>query len=241
MAAALLRAAFNEEFSGLSGEYSSFTLHAFRPVPVSGLKISFKRQRQNIMQALEKLGIRLTEDIPVQTLLSEHFNPGLYGITGEQAERVSALRDIVAIYNSTSAKLPASVRDSRSAASLLYTTLQALGHEEVWVAFMNRNCEVTHLEMIFKGTLDETTMSCRDIVAKALSEGASAVILYHNHPSGNPSPSAADVKQTEKLRDALKVFEIGLVDHVIISRGKYYSFSDESVSSMITRTTKTRK
>lgn len=189
------------------------------------------------MQALERLGITLNEDIPVQTLLSEHFNPGLYGINGDMADKVSALRDIVTAYNSASVRLPVHVTDSRAAASVMYTALQTLGHEEVWVAFLNGDCEATRIEMLFKGSLDAATMSSRDIVAKALSEGASAVILYHNHPSGNPMPSSADIRETENLRNALKVFGIGLVDHLVISRGKYYSFSDEAVTSMTTKST----
>ena len=61
---------------------------------------------------------------------------------------------------------------------------------------------------------------------------AAAVILAHNHPSGSPSPSAADIKETTKLKSALDTFSISLVDHIIFAEGRYYSFADEKESAL---------
>ena len=63
---------------------------------------------------------------------------------------------------------------------------------------------------------------------KSLKKNATGVILVHNHPSGDPSPSMADVKMTEALNKAGKVLDIAVVDHVILADSCYYSFSDES-------------
>ena len=55
------------------------------------------------------------------------------------------------------------------------------------------------------------------------------IILVHTHPSGNSTPSTADIKATEKLREALKLFDIELLDHIVIGDGQYYSFADKEV------------
>ena len=70
------------------------------------------------------------------------------------------------------------------------------------------------------------------MISKALCYNASAVLLYHNHPSGDPTPSKADITQTAKLKEACSLMDIFLLDHIVISRGKYYSFADEEIQSV---------
>ncbi|MGC9341127.1 MAG: JAB domain-containing protein, partial [Bacteroidales bacterium] len=65
------------------------------------------------------------------------------------------------------------------------------------------------------------------ILNKAISRLASAIIICHNHPSGNPSPSQADMRITEKIKSAASTMDITLLDHLIIADDRYYSFSDE--------------
>jgi DNA repair protein RadC len=68
----------------------------------------------------------------------------------------------------------------------------------------------------------------RVIMRKALEHKASSLIVCHNHPSGDPEPSPADIVFTEKLKGAAQLLEIRLLDHVIITSGGYYSFADHS-------------
>jgi DNA repair protein RadC len=72
-------------------------------------------------------------------------------------------------------------------------------------------------------------MDCKRIVASALDRKAQALVLVHNHPSGNPRPGSEDIRQTAALRAALKPFSIELLDHVVFSDDSYYSFADETV------------
>ena len=81
------------------------------------------------------------------------------------------------------------------------------------------------------GGTGSTIMDIKIIVKKAVERLASGLILIHNHPSGNPQPGEQDRRQTEALRKAAAVFDITLLDHVIIGRRKYFSFSDEVASS----------
>jgi len=120
-----------------------------------------------------------------------------------------------------------SVKDAELAAELLRPNLQNLNHEEMWVLFLNGEGKPLRKEMICKGNISSTLTDCRRIVSKAIDCRATAVIAFHNHPSGNVEPSSCDIKVTNDLRASLKVFDIDLLDHIIIGEKKFYSFAAE--------------
>lgn len=178
------------------------------------------------MQALKKLG--LPTDIPVRVLLGESFNDSLYPLSKDQKEMVSVLRDVIAEYNRAPCR-KTRISSSRDAAGVMYPTLKNLEHEQVWALFLNHSLCPLGKSLLTSGGLDFAPFDVRMIVSKALGYNASAIIIYHNHPSGDPTPSTADVSETEKLKKACDVLGIQLADHIVISRGKYYSFVDEKV------------
>ena len=180
------------------------------------------------MQALERLGLKLKEQVGLDELLSENFNPQLYGLTKAQTEKVNALRDVVTAYVSIREDITGkSIRRSQDAVEVAAARLSALDHEELWVAYLNRNNVVLSFEMLFKGSLDAVNISHKHIIAHALSKNASNIILFHNHPSGNPTPSISDINQTRLVTNACKTMEMQMLDHIIIGAGSYYSFADE--------------
>lgn len=185
-----------------------------------------------MQNALRKLGIVPDKDLSLEVILGESFNGSLYGLSGEQMERISALREIVASYEKTSGRKVEQIRNSADAAAAVYHQMKNMGHEEVVTLFLNSNNEIIHRESIFKGSTSEVNISPRDIVSKALCVNATGLILVHNHPSGNPLPSTADIRQTEALKNACETLGLALLDHIIISKGKYYSFSDEETSKI---------
>ena len=107
--------------------------------------------------------------------------------------------------------------------------LKGLETEECWVIYLNAAKYVISKECVSSGGLNATIMDCKRIVASALDRKAQALVLVHNHPSGNPRPGSEDIRQTAALRAALKPFSIELVDHVVFSDDSYYSFVDETV------------
>ena len=180
------------------------------------------------MKSLERLGLRLKEPVGLDELLSENFNPQLYGLTRSQEEKVQALRDVVTEYMSIREDITGkSITDSKQAAAVAGGRLRRLDHEELWVAYMNRANVVLSFEMLFKGTLESVNISHRDIIARALSKQATNIIIFHNHPSGSPLPGTSDIEHTRQLTKACKLMEINLLDHIIVSSGSYYSFVDE--------------
>lgn len=183
-------------------------------------------------RALEKLGIKPAKKISLEILLGESFNGHLYGMSEEEIDRVNALRDIVSEYNCTGRSKSKTITNSREAAMVVHASMKNLGHEEVRVAFLNSANRLITTEQIFKGSTSEVIINPKNILSKALSMNASGIILFHNHPSENVNPSRNDIEQTSRLKDACKALDICLLDHIIIGKHSYYSFSDETVSSI---------
>lgn len=104
-----------------------------------------------------------------------------------------------------------------------------LEHEELWVLFTNSK-NVGLKKMLFSiGNHNSTIVDNRRIIKEALFCNAAGIILVHNHPSGNMNPSNGDIKATETLSECCKLFEIQLLDHIIVGEESFFSFSDEVV------------
>ena len=124
------------------------------------------------------------------------------------------------------------INNSSDAASIIIPELQTLDHEESWVLFLTADNRLLCKEMITKGTLTSTLLDARTILRRALLNNAAAIILTHNHPSGNPAPSNSDIKMTSDIKDACNLMSITLVDHLIISTDSYFSFADNTETAI---------
>lgn len=131
---------------------------------------------------------------------------------------------------------PCTCRDSRQAAGYLKTHAfqpDSLWRESVYALFLNGNNDIIGHLLVSTGGTDSSIIDVKVIAKGAVDCLASGVILSHNHPSGNPSPSAADIKNTDKLRQALALLDISLTDHIIVTDGpRCFSFAEESVFSV---------
>jgi len=108
----------------------------------------------------------------------------------------------------------------------LSSTLGDLMHEEFWVLYLKRSNEVIAQIRISSGGLTGTVANPKIIFSKALTLNAAAMILVHNHPSGNNRPSTSDINLTNNLRDAGKFLDLPILDHIIIAGKTYFSFAD---------------
>ncbi len=121
------------------------------------------------------------------------------------------------------------IHSSMELAHYLKASLKDHAYEVFAVVFMNRSNKIKHFEIISKGGLTHTIVDPRIIFLKAIEVQATSLVLCHNHPSGNLRPSKADEEITAKLKNAGKLLDINVIDHLIVSDEGYYSFADEGM------------
>lgn len=102
-------------------------------------------------------------------------------------------------------------------------------HEEFWLILLKRNNEVIRKVQVSRGGVSGTVVDPKVVFKNALDELASAIIMVHNHPSGNLNPSQADIQLTKKLKQSGQLLEIPILDHIIFTNHGFYSFADESI------------
>ncbi|MDI1354671.1 MAG: DNA repair protein RadC [bacterium] len=121
------------------------------------------------------------------------------------------------------------ITSSRIAYDLLFKRLSDLPHEEFWILLLDRANRVVKEERLSKGGISGTVVDVRLICRAAIENNTSGVIIAHNHPSGQVLPSEQDRAITKKLKEALHLLDMSLLDHLIIGDQKYCSFSDEGL------------
>lgn len=121
------------------------------------------------------------------------------------------------------------ITSSLDAFNLLHGDFMDLNHEEFWLILMKRNNEVIKKEMLSRGGVSGTVVDSKIVFKRALEETASGIILAHNHPSGNLTPSQEDISLTKRLREAGISLDISILDHLIIADNGFYSFADENM------------
>lgn len=107
--------------------------------------------------------------------------------------------------------------------------LMDLPHEEFWVVLLNQAQKLIKKKKVSEGGVASTVVDTKIIFKLAMEELATGLILVHNHPSGNLAPSQNDINMTKKIKEAGKIMEVQLLDHLIIAGNKYYSFADEGM------------
>ena len=118
----------------------------------------------------------------------------------------------------------ATIRSSKDIYEIFHPLLCDLAHEEFWVLLLNQASRVIDKSRISRGGIDQTTADVRSILREALIQRATQIALIHNHPSGSPRPSTDDQRLTQLVQKGAQTMNIRLIDHVIVTDGKYYSF-----------------
>lgn len=121
------------------------------------------------------------------------------------------------------------ISSSDAAFRILQAELGDLQYENFCVILLNRANKLIRTLKISDGGLTGTVVDPRKVFKLALDHNATSIILGHNHPSGQLKPSDLDIKLTNQLRDAGKMLEVTILDHLIIGDGKYFSFADEGM------------
>lgn len=121
------------------------------------------------------------------------------------------------------------VTASAEARLLINLALAAKEREVFLVMFLDNQNRIIESAELFQGTVDGAAVYPREVVKAALAVNAASVILAHNHPSGNTTPSEADKRITQTIKDALAVVEIKTLDHIIVGGDKNFSFAEHGL------------
>lgn len=121
------------------------------------------------------------------------------------------------------------INNSKSVFDAVGPQISDLLHEEFWVLYLDRSNHIIRKSNISKGGVSGTVVDARIIFKQAIENLASAIVLCHNHPSGNLKPSEEDIRITKKLKEAGKLVDIAIIDHIIIAGNNFFSFADEGL------------
>lgn len=129
----------------------------------------------------------------------------------------------------TGARKETVITSSRQVFELMTPALSDLSHEEFWFLLLSQRNGVLSREQLSRGGLSQTTVDVRLLLRKVLARAASGIILCYNHPSGSLEPSPLDVNLTQKVKEAAKLMDIAVLDHVIFCQKTYFSFADNGM------------
>ena len=121
------------------------------------------------------------------------------------------------------------ITSSKSAFDIMHPIIGDLMHEEFWVLYLNNSNKVIYKSQLSKGGITGTVVDIRIVFKTAFEQNATSIILCHNHPSGTLVASDADKQITKKLKEAGKMLEINILDHLIVTSSSYMSFADEGI------------
>ena len=124
------------------------------------------------------------------------------------------------------AALDPQIKCSTDIYNIMRTKLERLEYEEFWILYLSRSNRIIYEECMSKGGVSGTITDIRLILKRALELLASGIILVHNHPSGNLRPSPDDDRITTKTKEAAKLLDINVLDHLIITPTSYFSYND---------------
>ena len=160
---------------------------------------------------------------------SHHDFLEIKGIGNAKASLLAAVFELATRNSASRPKKKKKIMSSADAYVLLKAKLSNIEVEEFWILLLNRANFVIKLECVSKGGVSSTIVDNKIILKSAITHLASSLILFHNHPSGNLTPSTLDIQITEKIKDACSLLDINVLDHIIISQNGYYSFADEGI------------
>lgn len=180
---------------------------------------------------------------PIAKELLERFGDldGVVSATLDELSQVSGIKENSAIflkllgdlsknlYKGEMKRESVQLKDKSSLLRYLRSEIGFSNREEFRVIFLNNYNMLVGSETLFVGTIDKSAVYPREIVEKVLQYRAKGIIFAHNHPSGNLRPSKQDIAITEHMQEVLEMLDIKLLEHIIITKGGYFSFLEEGL------------
>lgn len=182
------------------------------------------RARKAAAELLERFGsLRQLLDAEADAVRS------VAGLGPAVAARIGAVPELARRYFESGLPVGELIRCPTDTELYLKARLRHLGHEVFCCLYLDNRHRVLRFDEMFRGTIDGTSVYPREVVKEALSINAAAVILAHNHPSGVSEPSQADERITQRLKAALELVDIRLLDHIIVGDGRATSLASRGL------------
>ncbi len=168
-------------------------------------------------------GLRALLDAEPELLLQEK------GVGPRRVEVLGAIPVLALRYFSEAVQVGETIRCPADTEAFLAARMRHLDHERFCCLFLDNRHRVLCFEELFRGTIDGTSVYPREVVKEALRVNAAAVILAHNHPSGVAEPSRADERITQRLKAALELVDVRLLDHFVVGHGVVVSLASRGL------------
>ncbi|WP_227767645.1 RadC family protein [Zhaonella formicivorans] len=171
----------------------------------------------------EKEGLQFLADAALEELV------GIQGVGLAKAAQIKAAVELGKRLAAYKGEQRFTVESPASAANLLMDEMRFLDREHFRAILLNTKNHVLGTETISIGSLNSSIVHPRELFKQAIKKSAAALILAHNHPSGDPTPSREDVEVTKRLLEAGKIIGIEILDHLVIGNGIYVSFKERGL------------
>lgn len=151
------------------------------------------------------------------------------GIGQVKAVQIKCIAELSKRFAKAEAHSRLSFRSPKSIAEYYMEEFRMKTQEHMLLIMLNTKSELIGEKILFKGTVNASIVSPREIFIEAIQQEAVYIILLHNHPSGDPTPSGEDIALTKRIKEAGRLIDIQLIDHIIIGDHKYVSFSEKDL------------
>lgn len=138
---------------------------------------------------------------------------------------VELIRDKAALYDIESKKVTSPDAAYRAIEEIF--SLSSKPNEHFGMFSLNTKNEIVGAHLIFSGSVNSSVVHPREVFQRALLNNATSIVVFHNHPSGDPGPSREDIEVTRRLQEAGKVLGIEMLDHIIVGDGRHYSLKSK--------------
>ena len=146
------------------------------------------------------------------------------GLGAKRAERIQMAAEVGRRVVSANRAVEDIISSSEDVIGIMRPLLKELKYEECWVIYLTNSNRIIERSRISQGGVQATVVDHRLIVKRALELLSTRIILVHNHPSGSATPSSADFDLTRRVKEATSLFDIQLLDHIVVSATDSYSF-----------------
>ncbi|MGB1250118.1 MAG: RadC family protein [Candidatus Promineifilaceae bacterium] len=184
---------------------------------------------QNVKYLAEAL-VNYFSGLPGIARASVQELQSLEGIGPAKAAQIKAALELGRRLMTTAPEEKPAIQSPADAANIFMTEMAFLMQEHLRVMLLDTRNRVMRVETIYKGSLNTAVVRVAEIFRPAIKDNAASIVLAHNHPSGDPSPSAEDVRMTRQVIKAGALLKIDVLDHVIIGNNRYVSLKERGLA-----------